>query len=140
MQEGGDVDEQAIDDARLEMGLQPESEDGKHRFREIVRENIRTKFEKFRKWAKENLGEIAAIAISIAGIIATVVVAGKTCKIRTTNPSTYPKFTKYYPKLGSQRSRLLCPKFMDCSSPNCRSYIQIPTDETKEIKLYYNKI
>ena len=77
MQEGRDVAEQGIDDARLEMGLQPESEGGKHRFREIVRENIRTKFERFRKWAKENLGAIAAIAISIAGIITTVVVAGK---------------------------------------------------------------
>jgi hypothetical protein len=77
MQEGRDVAEQGIDDARLEMGVQPESEDGKHRFREIVRENIRTNFEKFRKWAKENLGAIAAITISIAGIITTVVVAGK---------------------------------------------------------------
>jgi hypothetical protein len=72
-----DVTERAIDSAELEMGQIPRSEDGKHRFREIVRENIRTKFERFRKWAKENLGAIAAIAISIAGIITTVVVAGK---------------------------------------------------------------
>ena len=77
MQEGRDVAEQGIDDARLEMGQQPETEEGKHRFREIVRENIRTKFEKFLKWARENLGAIAAITISIAGIITTVVVAGK---------------------------------------------------------------
>jgi hypothetical protein len=69
MQEGRNVAEQGIDDARLEMGQQPESEEGKHRFREIVKENIRTKFEKFRKWAKENLGVLTAIAISIAGII-----------------------------------------------------------------------
>ncbi|CAB4013324.1 Hypothetical predicted protein [Paramuricea clavata] len=31
----------------------------------------------FRKWARENLGVLTAIAISIAGIITTVVVAGK---------------------------------------------------------------
>jgi hypothetical protein len=42
-----------------------------------VEEGIRTKFERFRKWVKENLGAIAAINISIAGIITTVVVAGK---------------------------------------------------------------
>ncbi|CAB4026467.1 Hypothetical predicted protein [Paramuricea clavata] len=77
MQEGRDVAEQGIDNANLEMGQQPESEEGKHRYREMVKENIRTKFERFRKWAKENLGAIAAIAISIAGIITTVVVAGK---------------------------------------------------------------
>jgi hypothetical protein len=77
MQEGRDVAEQGIDNANLEMGQQPETEEGKHRYREIVRENIRTKFERFRKWAKENLGVLSAIAISIAGIITTVVVAGK---------------------------------------------------------------
>ncbi|CAB4031696.1 Hypothetical predicted protein [Paramuricea clavata] len=76
MQEGRDIAERGIDNALLEMGRQPESE-GKHKFREKVREDNRTKFGKFRKWAKENLGALAAIAISIAGIITTVVVAGK---------------------------------------------------------------
>jgi hypothetical protein len=59
------------------MGQQPESEEGRHRLRDIVREDIRTKFERFRKWAQANLGVLTAIAISIAGIITTVVVAGK---------------------------------------------------------------
>ncbi|CAB4020653.1 Hypothetical predicted protein [Paramuricea clavata] len=77
IQEGKDLADRSIDNAKLEMGQQPETEEGKHRYREIVRENIRTKFERFRKWAKENLGAIAAIAISIAEIITTVVVAGK---------------------------------------------------------------
>jgi hypothetical protein len=77
MQEGKDLADRGIDNAKLEMGQQPETEEGKHRLREKIREDIRTKFERFRKWAKENLGAIAAIAISIAGIITTVVVAGK---------------------------------------------------------------
>ncbi|CAB4016824.1 Hypothetical predicted protein [Paramuricea clavata] len=72
-----DVAGQAIDDARLEMGQVPSSEEGKHRYREIVRDNIRTKFERFRVWAKQNMGPLAAIAASIAGITTTVVVAGK---------------------------------------------------------------
>ena len=58
-----DVARQAIDDAKLEMGQVPESEEGKQSVREI---------ERFRVWAKENLGSLAAIAISIAGIITTV--------------------------------------------------------------------
>ena len=77
MQEGVDVVDRGIDDARLEEGQRPETEEGKHRYREKVREDIRTKFERFRKWAKENLGVITAISISIAGIITTVVVARK---------------------------------------------------------------
>ena len=70
------VAEQVIDDARLEMRQVPRSEEGKHRYRIIVRDNIRTKFERFRVWAKD-MGALAAIAISIGGIITTVVVAGK---------------------------------------------------------------
>ena len=77
MQEGRDVAERGIDNADLEMRQVPWSEEGKHRYREIVRENLRTKFERFHKWATEHLGALAAIAISIAGIITTVVVAGK---------------------------------------------------------------
>ena len=76
-QRAADVAEQAIDDARLEMGHVPRSEEGKHRCREIVRDNIRTTFERFRVWEKENMRALAAIAISIARIITTVVVAGK---------------------------------------------------------------
>jgi hypothetical protein len=45
--------------------------------REIIRDNVCVPFEKFRSLAKENLGALAAVAISIAGIITTVVVAGK---------------------------------------------------------------
>ena len=77
MQEGKGLADRGIDSAKLEMGQQPETEEGKHRFREKVREDIRTKFERFRRWAKENIGALAAIAISIAGIITTVVVARK---------------------------------------------------------------
>ncbi|CAB4040038.1 Hypothetical predicted protein [Paramuricea clavata] len=69
--------DQNIDDAKLEMWERPESEEGVHRIREKVRDDTRTRFEKFKLWAKENLGVLSAIAISIAGIITTVVVAGK---------------------------------------------------------------
>ncbi|CAB3996257.1 integrase core domain-containing [Paramuricea clavata] len=72
-----EIIDQNIDDAKLEMRERPESEEGVHRVREKVREDVRTRFEKFKVWARENLGVLSAIAISIAGIITTVVVAGK---------------------------------------------------------------
>ena len=114
------VAEQAIDDARLKMGQVPRSEEGKHRYREIVRDNIRTKFERFRVWAKGNIGPLAAIVISIAGIISAVMVAGKKTITGAANglgaagkalakfakaalPILVPisKYVKYGPRLGS---------------------------------------
>ena len=36
-----------------------------------------SRFKKFQKWAKENLTSLSAIAISAAGIVTTVVIAGR---------------------------------------------------------------
>jgi hypothetical protein len=121
MQEARDVAERAIDNAELEMGQIPRSEEGKRRYREMVRENVRTKFEKFRKWAKENMGVLTAIDRyfhrrnnhygrsgwkedhyeSIQRTRSCWKSIGQICKICTTNPNTYPKFVEYDPKLGS---------------------------------------
>jgi type II secretory pathway pseudopilin PulG len=45
--------------------------------REEARTNDLTRFEKFKRWAKENIAGVSAVAISIAGIITTVVIAGR---------------------------------------------------------------
>ena len=42
-----------------------------------VRENDLSKLERFKQWARENLIGFSAVAISIAGIITTVVIAGR---------------------------------------------------------------
>ncbi|CAB4016851.1 Hypothetical predicted protein [Paramuricea clavata] len=78
-----EIVDQNIDDAKLEMRRRPESEEGIHRVREKVRDDVRTRFEKLKTWAKENLGVLSVIAISIAGIITTVVVAGKKTLVGT---------------------------------------------------------
>ncbi len=36
-----------------------------------------TRFERFKKWAKENIAGVSAVTISVAGIITTVVMAGR---------------------------------------------------------------
>ena len=55
----------------------PESEEALSMIREEARTNDLTRFERFKKWAKENLMGVSAIAISVAGIITTAVVAGR---------------------------------------------------------------
>ncbi|CAB4003408.1 integrase core domain-containing [Paramuricea clavata] len=47
LREALEIVDQNIDDARLEMRERPESEEGVHRVREKVREDVRTRFEKF---------------------------------------------------------------------------------------------
>ncbi len=55
----------------------PESEEALSMIREEVERNDLTRFERFKRWSKENLVGVSAIAISVAGIITTAVVAGR---------------------------------------------------------------
>ncbi len=55
----------------------PESEEVQEMIQEEARTNDLTRFERFKKWAKENLVGVSAVAISVAGIITTAVVAGR---------------------------------------------------------------
>ena len=77
LETGRRVAEQGIDSELIGLGQRPESEEGKQRYGEIVEEDVRTRFERLKKWAKDNLGSLSAVAISIGGIITTVVLAGK---------------------------------------------------------------
>ena len=58
-------------------GQRPESEDVQEMIREEALTNDLTRFERFKKWAKENITGVSAVAISIAGIITAAVVAGR---------------------------------------------------------------
>ncbi len=55
----------------------PESEEALSMIREEARTNDITRFERFKKWVKENLVGVSAVTISVAGIITTVVIAGR---------------------------------------------------------------
>ena len=55
----------------------PESEEALSMIQEEARTNDLTRFERFKKWAKENLVGVSAVAISVAGIITTVVITGR---------------------------------------------------------------
>ena len=56
---------------------QPKSEQGRTMVEEEADANDLTRFERFKKWAKENITGVSAVAISVAGIITTVVLAGR---------------------------------------------------------------
>ena len=55
----------------------PESEEALSMIQEEARTNDLTRFERFKRWSKENLVGVSAIAISVAGIITMAVVAGR---------------------------------------------------------------
>ncbi len=55
----------------------PESEDALSMIQEEVERNDLTRFERFKKWAKENITGVSAVAISVAGIVTAVVISGR---------------------------------------------------------------
>ena len=55
----------------------PESEEVLSMIGEETERNDLTRFERFKKWAKENITGVSAIAISVAGIITATVMAGR---------------------------------------------------------------
>ncbi len=61
----------------VKAGFRPESEEALSMIQEEANVNDLTRFERFKKWAKENLVGVSAVAISIAGIITAAIVAGR---------------------------------------------------------------
>ncbi len=61
----------------VKAGFRPESEDALSMIEEEAGVNDLTRFERFERWAKENLVGVSAVAISVAGIITTVVISGR---------------------------------------------------------------
>ena len=55
----------------------PESEEALSMIQEEARTNDLTRFERFKRWTKENITGVSAVAISVAGIITTVVISGR---------------------------------------------------------------
>ena len=62
---------------RLKNNKKPVHKETLNIINDEVRENDLSRLERFKQWARENLIGFSAIAISIAGIITTVVIAGR---------------------------------------------------------------
>ena len=100
-----DVAKLKADQLRLEENLRPESETAQNILAEETENNPLTRFERFKKWARENLGEISAVAISVAGIITTVVMGMKAVAVRGVKAAS--KFGKFLAKLAEKAGPVL---------------------------------
>ena len=78
---------------------------------EIINDEIQTndlsRLEKFKEWAKKNLIGISAIAITLAGIATTVVVAGRSA-VKATAKAT-GRLAKAFVNLGKKLGPLIAP-------------------------------
>ncbi len=61
----------------VKAGFRPESEDALPMIEEETERNDLTRFERFKRWAKENITGVSAVAISVAGIVTAAVMAGR---------------------------------------------------------------
>ena len=93
------------DQLRLEANMKPESETARSILAEETENNPLTRFERFKKWAKENLGGISVIAISVAGIITTIVMGMKTVVVGGAKAAS--KFGKFLAKLAEKAGPVL---------------------------------
>ena len=55
----------------------PESEEALSMIQEETERNYLTRFGRFKKWAKENITGVSAVAISVAGVVTAAVMAGR---------------------------------------------------------------
>ena len=93
------------DQLRLEANLKPESETAQNILAEETENNPLTRFQKFKKWARENLGGISVVAISVAGIITTIVMGMKTVAVRGAKAAS--KFGIFLAKLAEKAGPVL---------------------------------
>ena len=61
------------DEIRLRLNQKPQNEEAISMVEEEADVNDLTRFERFKKWARENIAGLSAVAISIAGILTTVI-------------------------------------------------------------------
>ena len=93
------------DQLRLEENLKPGSETAQSILAEETENNPLTRFERFKKWARENLGGISVVAISVAGIITTIVMGMKTVVVGGAKAAS--KFGKFLAKLAQKAGPVL---------------------------------
>ncbi len=67
-------------------GERPESEEAQTMIQEETERNDLTRFERFKRWAKENITGVSAVAISVAGVVTAAVMAGRNAIKKAVKP------------------------------------------------------
>ena len=88
------------DEIRLRTKQRPESELAKSIVEEGTQNNELTRFERFKQWSKKNLGGISVVAISVAGIITTIVIGARTAIVKSARATG--KFAKALAKVAKK--------------------------------------
>ena len=111
-----EVGELKADQIRLNLNQQPETEVVKGIVENETENSVLLKFKRFKRWARENIIGISAIAISIAGVMTTVVIGGKNAAKKGTQSlkkfaksvyNTGEKFGPVISALGTLLSKVL---------------------------------
>ena len=88
------------DEIRLRRNERPESVTVQSMIEKEAQQNDLTRFERFKQWAKKNLGNISVVAISVAGIITTIVMGARTAIKKGAQATS--KFAKALVKVGEK--------------------------------------
>ena len=100
-----DVADLKADQIRLRLNQKPLNEEVVNMIEEETDADDLTKFERFKKWARENIVGISAIAISVAGVITTVVMGARNAVKK--GGRALGKFAKVVSKMGKKLGPLL---------------------------------
>ena len=88
------------DEIRLRRNEQPESEEVQSIVEEEARNSTLRVFERFKEWAKKNLAGLSVVAISVAGIVTTIVMGAKNAIKK--GASATSKFAKALAKVAEK--------------------------------------
>ena len=104
-EEMADVSVLKADETRLRRNERPESETVQSMIEEEAQNNDLMRFERFKQWTKKNLGGISVVAISVAGIITTIVMGARTVIKKGAQATS--KFAKSLAKLGEKAAPVI---------------------------------
>ena len=88
------------DKIRLRRNERPESMVVQSMVEEEAQQNDLTRFERFKQWAKKNIGGISVVAMSVAGIITTIVMGARTVVKKGAQATS--KFARALAKVGEK--------------------------------------
>ena len=100
-----DVAALKADELRLRANVRPENEITQNIVEEEAENNDLTRFERFKRWAKRNLGGISVVAVSVAGIITTIVMGARTVVKKGANVTS--KFARVLGKIAEKAGPVL---------------------------------
>ena len=93
------------DEIRLRRNERPESTTVKSMIEEEAQRNDLARFERFKRWTKKTLGGLSVVAVSVAGIITTIVMGARTVIKKGARATS--KFAKALAKLGEKAAPII---------------------------------